>query len=254
MNVLVTGGAAYIGSHAAKVLAIAGHYPIVYGNLSRGRAWAVRRGPLVQGDTRDADLVARTLRSYRIDAVLHFAAYAYVGESMSDPGLCFENNFVGSLYLLEAMRRSGVRDIVFSSTCATYGNPERVPIAEDQPQRPVNPYGESKLMVEKLLRWYRDIHGVRWISLRYFKAAGADPEVELCECHDPEPHLIPLILEAAQNPTRPVAIFGTDYPTPGSAKVALGWSPSFTLHDVVRTAWAWRTCQRTSDPVSEVQP
>lgn len=167
----------------------------------------------MQGDTRDADLVARTLLSYRIDAVLHFAVYTYVGESMSDPGLYFENNLVGSLHLLEAVRRSGVRDIVFSSTCATYGNPERIPSAEDQPQRPVNPYGESKLMVEKLLRWYGDIHGLRWISLRYFNAAGADPEVELGECHDPELHLIPLILEAAQNPARPVAIFGTDYPT-----------------------------------------
>lgn len=219
MNVLVTGGAGYIGSHAAKALAMAGHHPIVYDNLSRGYAKAVRWGPLVQGDTRDQDLIARTLRQHKINAVLHFAAYAYVGESMSDPGLYFDNNFTGSLQLLEAMRRSGVRDIVFSSTCATYGNPEQIPISELHPQRPVNPYGESKLMVEKILRWYGEIHKMRWIALRYFNAAGADPEGEIGEHHDPETHLIPLVLEAAQSPERPVSIFGTDYPTPDGTAV-----------------------------------
>jgi UDP-glucose-4-epimerase GalE len=138
---------------------------------------------------------------------------------MSDPGSYFENNFVGSLHLLEAMRKSGVRHIVFSSTCATYGNPQCIPISEDHPQRPVNPYGESKLMVERLLRWYDEIHGFRSLSLRYFNAAGADPEGELGECHDPEPHLIPSILETASNPKRPVSVFGADYPTPDGTAI-----------------------------------
>jgi UDP-arabinose 4-epimerase len=219
MNILVTGGAGYIGSHAAKALARAGHRPIVYDNLSRGHDWAVQWGPLVKGDTSHTDLIAQTLRTHQVDAVLHFAAFAYVGESMSDPGAYFTNNFVGSMRLLEAMRSSGVRDIVFSSTCAVYGNPQRVPITEDEPRCPVNPYGESKLMVEKLLRWYGEIHGMRWVALRYFNAAGADPEGETGECHDPEPHVIPLALEAAESPARPLAILGTDYPTPDGTAV-----------------------------------
>jgi UDP-arabinose 4-epimerase len=214
MNILVTGGAGYIGSHAAKALANAGHNPVVLDNLNRGHKEAVKWGPLVIGDIGDRPLVAATLRQHRIDAVLHFAAYAYVGESMSHPGLYFENNTLGSLRLLEGMADAGVDKIIFSSTCATYGNPETIPIDELHPQRPVNPYGESKLIVEKFLRWFGQIHGLNWVALRYFNAAGADPGGEIGEFHEPETHLIPLVLEAAHNPAQPVSVFGTDYPTP----------------------------------------
>jgi len=213
MNVLVTGGAGYIGSHTAKALALSGHYPVVYDNLIRGHREAAMWGPLVEGNIADQPLLTSTLRRYRIDAVVHFAAYAYVGESMSSPGMYFENNLVGSLRLLDAMRESNVKYIAFSSTCATYGNPETLPIGETHPQRPLNPYGESKLMAEKLLRWYGDIYGIKWMALRYFNAAGADPDGEIGENHEPETRLIPLVLEAALDPTHPVCVFGSDYPT-----------------------------------------
>ena len=214
MNVLVTGGAGYIGSHTAKALARSGHTPVVYDNLSRGHREAVRWGPFVEGNIADQSHITRTLRGYEIDAVVHFAAYAYVGESMSNPGLYFDNNLVGSLRVLEAMREARVRYIVFSSTCATYGNPETLPIDETHPQRPLSPYGESKLMAEKLLRWFGETYGISWVALRYFNAAGADLDGELGEDHDPETRLIPLVLEAVLDPARPVSVFGTDYPTP----------------------------------------
>jgi UDP-arabinose 4-epimerase len=213
MNVLVTGGAGYIGSHAAKALAKAGHLPVVYDDLSSGHRWAVRWGPFVQGDIGDAALIKSTLDTYRIEAILHFAAFAYVGESMSQPGRYFENNSTKSLSLIQVAHSVGLRYFVFSSSCATYGNPHKLPMSENHAQLPVNPYGESKLFVEKVLRWYGQAHDLKWAALRYFNAAGADPDSELGEVHKPETHLIPLVLEAAANPREPVHVFGTDYPT-----------------------------------------
>ena len=212
-NVLVTGGAGYIGSHACKALAEAGYAPVTIDNLVYGHPTAVRWGPLVRGDIGDGALVRRVLREHRIKAVMHFAAYAYVGESMQEPGKYFENNFCNSVTLLEAMRVEGVNVLVFSSTCATYGNPRTLPIGEDHPQQPVNPYGESKLFVERMLARFGAAHGLRYAALRYFNAAGADADGELGEAHDPETHLIPLVIGAAQGRRPRVSIFGTDYPT-----------------------------------------
>jgi len=219
MRILVTGGAGYIGSHTAKQLAISGHEPIVFDDLSQGHEWAVKWGPLERGSLADRARLAEVFSRYHIDGVVHFAASALVGESMTNPGKYFENNTFGTLNLLEAMRTAGVSRLVFSSTCATYGDPVHVPIDETHPQAPVNPYGESKLMVEKMFRWYGEIHGLRWMALRYFNAAGADPDGEIGEDHDPESHLIPLVIGAAQGTRPPVKIFGTDYPTPDGTAV-----------------------------------
>ncbi|MBV8890171.1 MAG: UDP-glucose 4-epimerase GalE [Alphaproteobacteria bacterium] len=217
-SVLVTGGAGYIGSHACKALADAGYVPVVYDNLSRGHAEAVRWGPLVEGDLRDRGRLGEAMRRYDIAAVMHFAAFAYVGESMSNPALYYQNNVVGTVSLLDMMREHDIDAIVFSSTCATYGVPDRVPICETMPQRPVNPYGETKLAIERLLHWYDLAYGLRSVSLRYFNAAGADPAGEIGEAHDPETHLIPLVLRAALGTRGPIEIYGTDYDTPdGSA-------------------------------------
>jgi UDP-arabinose 4-epimerase len=212
-NILVTGGAGYIGSHTCKALAAAGQCPIALDSLVHGHRWAVRWGPLVEADLADREPLEQVLRDYEIDAVVHFAGYAYVGESMGDPARYFRNNFANTLNLLEAMRATGVNCIVFSSTCATYGVPETVPITEASPQRPVNPYGESKLMVERALAWLATAHGLQWMALRYFNAAGADPDGEIGEDHDPETHLIPLAIETALGHRAELAIFGTDYPT-----------------------------------------
>ncbi len=219
MRILVTGGAGYIGSHTAKLLAGAGHHPVVFDDMSQGHEWAVKWGPFERGSLSDSARLAEVFAAHPVDAVIHFAANALVGESMTNPTKYFRNNTVGTLNLLDAMRAAGVGTIVFSSTCATYGNPVRVPIDETHPQAPVNPYGESKLMVEKLLRWYGESYGLRWIALRYFNAAGADPDGELGEDHDPESHLIPLVIGAAQGTRPPVRIFGTDYPTPDGSAV-----------------------------------
>jgi len=219
MRILVTGGAGYIGSHTAKALAAAGHQPVVFDDLSQGHEWAVKWGPLERGSLADPVRLAEVFASQKIDAVLHFAASALVGESMTNPSKYFRNNAVGTLNLLEAMRVAGVGPIVVSSTCATYGDPVRVPIDETHPQAPVNPYGESKLMAEKMLRWYGDVHGLRWMALRYFNAAGADPDGEIGEDHDPESHLIPLVIGAAQGRRPPVKIMGTDHPTPDGTAV-----------------------------------
>lgn len=219
MRILVTGGAGYIGSHTAKVLARAGHEPVIFDDMSQGHDWAVKWGPLERGTLADPARLASVFATHAIDAVVHFAANALVGESMTNPGKYFKNNTVGTLNLLDAMHKAGVGTIVFSSTCATYGDPVRVPIDEAHPQSPVNPYGESKLMVEKMLRWYGDVHGFRWMALRYFNAAGADPDGEIGEDHDPESHLIPLVIGAAQGVRPPVKIFGTDYPTPDGTAV-----------------------------------
>ncbi len=219
MRILVTGGAGYIGSHTAKLLAANGHEPVVFDDLSQGHDRAVKWGPLERGTLSDPDRLAEVFASRPVDAVVHFAASALVGESMSNPTKYFRNNTVATLNLLDAMRAAGVGTIVFSSTCATYGDPVRVPIDESHPQAPVNPYGESKLMVEKLLRWYGDAYGLRWMALRYFNAAGADPDGEIGEDHDPESHLIPLVIDAARGTRPPVKIFGTDYPTPDGTAI-----------------------------------
>jgi UDP-arabinose 4-epimerase len=213
MNVLVTGGAGYIGSHTCKHLAAAGHTPVVFDDLSQGHEWAVRWGPFERGSLSDPARLAEVFVLHRVDAVIHFAASALVGESMSDPGKYFRNNTLGTFNLIEAMRAAGVEIIVFSSTCATYGNPVRTPIDETHPQAPVNPYGESKWMVERMLRWYGESHGLRWMALRYFNAAGADPDGEIGEDHDPESHLIPLVIQGTLGVRPPVKVFGDDYPT-----------------------------------------
>jgi UDP-arabinose 4-epimerase len=218
-SVLVTGGAGYIGSHACKALAQAGYVPVTYDNLSRGHRHAVRWGPLVEGEIADRAVVAAALKAHQVSSVMHFAAFAYVGESGTDPALYYRNNVIGTLALLDAMREAGVDRIVFSSTCATYGLPEKMPIAETTPQRPVNPYGETKLAIERVLHWYGQAYGLRSVALRYFNASGCDRGGEIGEEHDPETHLIPLVLRAALGAGHPVSIFGSDYPTPDGTAI-----------------------------------
>ena len=218
-NILVTGGAGYIGSHTAKALARAGYRPVTYDSLVYGHRHAVKWGPFVEGDIADTAKLERVIQDEAIDAVVHFAAFAYVGESVTKPEIYFQNNVVGSLSLLDAMRHTGVKPIVFSSTCATYGMPDRMPITEDTLQRPINPYGETKLMIERALAWYGPAHDIRSVSLRYFNACGADPEGEIGEEHDPETHLIPLILDAALGKRAAIDVYGTDYPTPDGTAV-----------------------------------
>jgi len=213
MKILVTGGSGYIGSVTIARLLVAGHHVHVFDNLERGHREALPPGvPLTVGDLRDAAATAAALREARPDAVMHFAAYALVGESMRRPELYFANNVTGGLNLLEAMRGAGVRQLVFSSSCATYGEPGTADIVEATPQTPTNPYGESKLAFEKMLHWYGRIHGFRTVALRYFNACGATET--LGEDHADETHLIPLVLRVAlgQNPT--IKIFGDDYDTP----------------------------------------
>jgi UDP-arabinose 4-epimerase len=217
--VLVTGGAGYIGSHACKALARAGYQPVVFDNFSRGHRAAVRWGPLVEGHLAERDKLAAALDQYRVSTVMHFAAYAYVGESVADPALYYSNNLGGSVSLLEAMREAGVDKIVFSSTCATYGIPTEVPIRETAPQLPVNPYGETKLAIERALHWYGEAYGLRSVSLRYFNATGADREGEIGERHEPETHLVPLVIEAALRERPQIDIYGTDYPTPDGTAI-----------------------------------
>ncbi len=212
-SILVTGGAGYIGSHTAKALARAGYRPVALDNLSTGHRWAVKWGPLVEGDVGDRRLVRCALERYEIEAVIHFAANAALAESMRDPFKYLHDNVANSLELLEAMREAKVRKIVFSSTCATYGIPKRMPIRETTPQDPVNPYGESKLFVERALSWYKHVHGFSWCALRYFNAAGADGEGEIGEDHDPETHIIPLTIQAALGQIPDLAVMGTDYAT-----------------------------------------
>lgn len=214
----MTGGAGYIGSQTAKALAAAGFTPVILDNLSTGHRWAVRWGPLVELDLDDRAAVSQAVRAIAPQAVVHLAASAHVQESMADPGKYFRNNVVGSLNLLDAMVASGVRDIVFSSTCATYGVPERVPMGESTPQQPVSPYGESKLFVERMLAWYATAYGLRPVLLRYFNAAGADLDGELGPEHDPVTRLIPRALGAAAG-RWPLDVFGTDHPTPDGTAV-----------------------------------
>lgn len=213
MHVLVCGGAGYIGSHTAKLLAQRGHTPVVYDDLSFGHQWAVKWGPFEQGDLGDRVRLKEVIERHRIEAVVHFAAFIQVGESVQLPAKYYRNNFVNTLTLLETMVETGVRDIIFSSTAATYGMPEQMPIPETEKQLPINPYGESKLFVEYALRSFAQAHGIRWVVFRYFNAAGADPDGEIGEDHTPESHLIPLIIQAALGQRPHIGVFGSDYPT-----------------------------------------
>jgi UDP-arabinose 4-epimerase len=214
MRVLVTGGAGYIGSHACKALAEAGHEPITYDNLSTGHDWASRWGPLEVGDILDPARLAEVFARHRPDAVMHFAALAYVGVSVRDPSSYHRTNVVGTLNLLDAARAAGVNRIVFSSSCATYGVPEHVPIAIDTPQRPVNPYGWTKLAGERMLAEHCAAYGLGAVALRYFNASGAEPSAAIGEDHDPETHLIPLALDVAADRRPHLDLYGDDYPTP----------------------------------------
>jgi len=219
VSILVTGGAGYIGSHTAKALSAAGFCPVVLDDLSRGHACAVKWGPFISADIADSLQVRRIIEKHNVKAVLHFAASAYVGESMTAPRKYFLNNVRNTLGFLEGVADSGVNQIVFSSTCATYGIPEGVSIAEEHPQRPVNPYGDSKLFVERVLHWYAQAYGLRFVTLRYFNAAGADPQGEIGEQHDPETHLIPRVIQAALGRVPEIEIFGNDYDTPDGTAV-----------------------------------
>jgi UDP-glucose-4-epimerase GalE len=218
-TILVTGGAGYIGSHACKALAAAGYNPVTYDNFSTGNRWAVRWGPLEIGDILDVTRLHEVFAAHRPVGVMHFAALALVGESMAAPSLYYRSNVTGAVTLLDACRLHGVEAFVFSSTCAVYGTPERMPIAEDTPKAPINPYGASKLMVERVLDDYAMAYGLRHVALRYFNAAGADPEGEIGEERAVETHLIPLALDAALGRRPPLRVFGEDYPTPDGTAV-----------------------------------
>ena len=211
--ILVAGGAGYIGSHVNQMLQKQGYETIVLDNLVYGHKEAVKQGILEIGSLGDTARLEEIFEQYPIEAVFHFAAYAYVGESVKDPGKYYNKNVVNTLHLLDVMARHGVNMIVFSSTCATYGVPEQIPIVEEMEQRPINPYGASKLMIERILSDYHNAYGVHYCCLRYFNAAGADPAGEIGESHTPETHLIPLILMAAAGDRENIRVFGTDYPT-----------------------------------------
>jgi UDP-glucose 4-epimerase len=216
-TILVTGGAGYIGSHAVLALKNAGYGVVVLDNLVYGHRELVEKVlqvELIVGDTNDRALLDELFASHQIAAVMHFSAYAYVGESVTDPDKYYRNNVVGTLTLLEAMLAASVKQFVFSSTCATYGVPIQVPISEDHPQNPINPYGATKLMVERILADFDVAYGLNSVYFRYFNAAGADPTGLLGEDHDPETHIIPLVLMTALGLRESVSIFGTDYPTP----------------------------------------
>ena len=212
--ILVTGGAGYIGSHYVLYERARGNDVVVLDNLVFGHEEAVLDAPLIRGNLDDRALLDRLFKEYSIDAVVHFAAFAFVGESVTRPDKYYRNNVVATLGLLDAMREHGVRNFVFSSSCATYGNPQYVPMDERHPQNPINPYGESKFMCERIMQAYDRAYDLRFTSLRYFNAAGADPEGRIGESHDPETHLIPLILQAIQGKRDAITVFGTDYDTP----------------------------------------
>ncbi|MGE4558398.1 MAG: UDP-glucose 4-epimerase GalE [Desulfovibrionaceae bacterium] len=220
--VLITGGAGYIGSHANAALARAGFDTVVYDNLSYGHRDLAQWGAFVQGDILDAASLDRIFEQRRIDAVMHFAAYTYVGESVADPAKYYDNNVAGALCLLDAMRRHGVENIIFSSTCAVYGLPQGDPgalLTEEHPKQPINPYGRTKLIIEQAMEDFGRAYGLRSVILRYFNAAGADPQARVGERHIPETHLIPLVLCAASDPARTLKVFGDDYDTPDGSCV-----------------------------------
>jgi len=212
--ILVTGGSGYVGAHACKALALGGYRPVVYDNLASGDPAAAKWGPLEIGDIADRAKLDAVIARYRPHAVMHFAAFSIVGESIADPAKYYRNNVAGTLTLLEAMRDHAVERLVFSSTAAIYGTPLTVPILEDAPQTPINPYGHSKSIAERMIVDFSAAHGLRATALRYFNAAGADADGEIGECHDPETHLIPLAMRAVSGLTAPLTIFGDDYATP----------------------------------------
>lgn len=218
-TILVTGGAGYIGSHACKELWSRGYQPVVLDDLSQGSETAVKWGPLICADIADSEIVRQTVSQYRIRSVLHFAASAYVGESVSNPAKYYENNVQKTIAFTNALLEAGIRDFIFSSSCASYGVPAELPIAESHPQHPVNPYGDTKLAIEKLLRWYGEAYGLRWVSLRYFNVAGADPQGEVGECHPEETHLVPLALQSTYPGRAPLRVFGDDYATPDGTAI-----------------------------------
>ncbi len=212
-KILVTGGAGYIGSHAVRQLKRAGYSTLVLDNLVFGHREFADAAELIVGDLSDRELLTRVFSENKIEAVMHFAAYAYVGESVENPSKYYRNNVVSTLNLLDAMVAHNVKRFVFSSTCATYGEPVEIPMSEKHPQAPINPYGQTKLMVEKILRDYDRAYGLRHVCLRYFNAAGADPDGGIGEDHDPETHLIPLVLDAAMGRRPHITVFGRDYST-----------------------------------------
>ena len=215
-TILVTGGAGYIGSHTVRLLADKGHKIVVIDNLIYGHEQAIVNKEVVfeKGDIGDAAFLDNIFISYTITAVLHFAAFAFVGESVIDPAKYYQNNLASPLVLLDSMRKYNCRHIIFSSTCATYGNPQYVPMDEKHPQNPINPYGQSKLMLEKVIMDYEKAYGIKYVFLRYFNASGAAEDGEIGEDHTPETHLIPLVLEAALGLRKSITVFGTDYDTP----------------------------------------
>ncbi len=216
-TILVTGGAGYIGTHAVKALEDKGFQVIILDNLVYGHREPVEThlaAKIVVGDISDRELLSNLFSTTKIDAVMHFAAYAYVGESVSDPAKYYQNNVVGTIALLDTMRQHGIKNFIFSSTCATYGNPQQIPIDENHPQHPINPYGAGKFMVERVLQDYDAAYGMKSVIFRYFNAAGADPDGRFGEDHNPETHLIPLILQAAAGKRAAISVFGTDYETP----------------------------------------
>jgi UDP-glucose-4-epimerase GalE len=218
-KILVLGGAGYIGSHCCKALAASGFEPVVYDNLSTGHRSFVQWGSLIEGDIRDRDRVSAVLADVRPVAVMHFAALALVGPSMSDPASYYDVNVVGTLRLLEAMLATGIEYLVFSSTCAVYGEPDATPLTENVACRPVNPYGASKVACEAMMDDFDKAHGIRSVRLRYFNAAGADPDGQIGERHDPETHLVPLVIEAALGRRPKLEVFGSDYRTPDGTAV-----------------------------------
>lgn len=279
MNILVTGGAGYIGSHTCKELALRGYRVSAYDNLSTGWRDLVKWGAFIHGDIRDQARLRTSLRKHRIEGIVHFAALSCVGDSVIDPGSYYANNVSGTLRLLEAMRDEGVPRIVVSGTCAVYGLPERQPISEDTPTNPVNPYGATKLMMERMLADFKGAHDLDWMSLRYFNAAGCDADLETGERHIPESHLIPRVLMAAEGELPGIDIFGDDYDTPDgtcirdyvhvkdlalahvlalehlagggrSEPLNLGTGTGLSVREVVR---ACETCTGRSIPVS-IQP
>ena len=218
-RMLITGGAGYVGSHCSKALAAARHEGVVFDNLLFGHREFARWGPLIEGDIRDASALDAVFSAYRFDSVMHFAALAYVGESVTAPGRYYDVNVNGTRTLLDAMVRAGVRSIIFSSSCAVYGEPERMPITEHAVPNPINPYGFSKLVCERMMDDFGRAHEIKSARLRYFNAAGADPTAEIGEDHDPETHLIPLVLDAASGRRPNATVYGTDYPTPDGTAV-----------------------------------